>query len=399
MALTLCARSAAIAPSATLAITARANQLRAEGFPVIGFGVGEPDFDTPAHICDAAKQALDMGLTRYTAAAGDIALRKAICAKLKRDNQLEYEPADIVVSGGAKHSLYNVCAALINPGDEVLLPAPYWVSYAEMIRLRGGIPVIIHGRPENDFIVTADMMREYITPRTKALILNSPNNPNGCVWNREQLQEIADLAVEKEFYVISDEIYEKLIYDGAEHVSIASLGEDIKRQTIVINGVSKSYAMTGWRIGYAAGARHVMQVIANFQSHTASAPNTMAQHAAVAALDGGEESINAMREEFDARRRLMVEMIRSIPGVSCRMPKGAFYVMMDIRALFGKGTGGGIINSTTAFAQMLLSSKYVAVVPGDAFGDGYHVRLSYATSRENIAEGLRRIGEFVAELQ
>ena len=399
MALTLCSRSAAIAPSATLAITARANQLRAEGYPVIGFGVGEPDFDTPAHICDAAKEALDMGLTRYTPAAGDMALRRAICAKLARDNRLEYDPADVVVSNGAKHSLYNACAALINPGDEVLLPAPYWVSYAEMIRLRGGVPVIVHGQPENDFIVTADMLRERVTPNTKALILNSPNNPNGCVWSREQLQAIADLAVEKEFYVISDEIYEKLVYDGAEHVSIASLGEAIKKQTIVINGVSKAYAMTGWRIGYAAGPQDVMRVIANFQSHTASAPNTMAQHAAIAALNSGEESIRAMREEFDIRRRLMAERINAIPGVSCRTPKGAFYVMMNIAPLFGKRLGEDMINSTTAFAKMLLSSEYVAVVPGDAFGDAYHVRLSYATGRESITEGLNRIARFVSQLK
>lgn len=399
MSLTLCRRSSAIAPSATLSITARANQLKAEGFPVIGFGVGEPDFDTPLFIRDAAKEALDMGLTRYTAAAGDMQLRRAICNKLLHDNRLTYDPADIVVSGGAKHSLYNVCSALINPGDEVLLPAPYWVSYAEMIRLCDGVPVIIQGKPENDFIVTADMLRPYVTERTKALIINSPNNPNGCVWNEQQLRAIADLAVEKEFYVISDEIYEKLIYNGEKHVSIASLGDDIKRQTIVINGVSKSYAMTGWRIGYAAGPRDIMQVVSNFQSHTASAPNSMAQYAAIAALNGGEDSIRTMRDEFDARRKLIVALINDIPGVSCRTPKGAFYVMMNVGSLFGRHHGENIINSTASFSQLLLNSKYVAVVPGDAFGDAYHVRLSYATSRENIAEGLRRMTEFVGELR
>lgn len=399
MPLSLCARSAAIAPSATLAITARANQLKAEGYPVIGFGVGEPDFDTPQFICDAAVEAMQKGMTHYTAAAGTIELRRAVCAKLARDNGLQYEPDEVVISNGAKHSLYNICSALINPGDEVLLPAPYWVSYAEMIRLRGGVPVIIHGRPEDDFIVTADMMRPYVNERTKALILNSPNNPNGCVWGEDVLRGIAQLAVEKQFYVISDEIYEKLVYDGETHVSIASLGEAIKQQTIVVNGVSKAYAMTGWRIGYAAGPKPVMQVVSNFQSHTASGPNTMAQYAAVAALEHGEPSIAAMREEFDARRKLIVEMINGIEGVSCRVPKGAFYVMMDVRALFGKKFGEQVIRSTADFGQLLLNSQYVAVVPGEAFGDAYHVRLSYATSRKNIAKGLKRIAKFVGQLR
>lgn len=399
MPLSLCERSAAIAPSATLAITARANQLKAQGYPVIGFGVGEPDFDTPKYICDAAVDALKRGMTRYTAAAGSLELRKAICDKLWRDNGLIYDPADVVVSCGAKHSLHNVCQAIINPGDEVLLPAPYWVSYAEMIRLAGGIPIIIHGKPENDFIVTADMLRPYVSERTKALIINSPNNPNGCVWNEDQLRAIAKLAVEKEFYVIADEIYEKLIYDGEEHVSIASLGDRIKAQTIVINGVSKAYAMTGWRIGYAAGPRPIMQVVSNYQSHTASAPNTMAQHAAMIALQGTDKSINEMREEFDARRKMIVQLINETDGISCRMPKGAFYVMMNVHELFGKSRGGEVIRSSADFSQMLLNAKYVAVVPGEAFDDAYHVRLSYATSRDSIAEGMRRIREFIDELQ
>ena len=399
MALKLCSRTAAIPPSATLAISARAGALRADGFPVIDFGAGEPDFATPAHICDAAKRALDMGLTRYTAAAGDIALRRAICRKLLRDNGLTYAPEEIVVSGGAKHSLYNICAALIDPGDEVLLPTPCWVSYAEMVRLCGGVPVIVPGKAEDDFIVTADMLRRRVTQRTKALILNSPGNPCGSVWQREELKEIAELAVEKEFYVISDEIYEKLVYDGAEHVSIAALGEAIKRQTIVVNGVSKAFAMTGWRIGYAAGPRDVMRAVANFQSHTASAPNTMAQHAAIAALDGGDACVIAMREEFDARRRMMAEAVNAIDGVSCRTPQGAFYVMMNIAPLLGRRMGKDVIGCTEIFARMLLEHEYVAVVPGEAFGDTQHVRLSYATSRENIDEGMRRIRRFVSVLK
>ncbi|MDO4356614.1 MAG: pyridoxal phosphate-dependent aminotransferase [Clostridia bacterium] len=399
MSLSLCARTSAIAPSATLAITARANQLKAEGYPVIGFGVGEPDFNTPKHICDAAVEALNKGMTRYTAAAGTLELRKAICDKLLRDNGLSYQPNEIVVSNGAKHALYNICCALINPGDEVLLPAPYWVSYVEMIRLAGGVPVIIEGRPEDDFIVTAEMMRPYVNEKTKALILNSPNNPNGCVWHPDELKAIAELAVEKQFYVISDEIYEKLIYDGEEHVSIASFGDAIKGQTIVVNGVSKSYAMTGWRIGYVAGPAKIMKVISSFQSHTASAPNAMAQYASIEALNGGDESIIAMHDEFDRRRQLIVSLINGIEGLSARKPKGAFYVMMDVSSLFGKSHGGKVIHDVSEFGQALLDSKYVAVVPGVAFGDDRHVRMSYATSSENIREGLRRIAEFVSEIE
>ena len=399
MSLSLCTRASAIAPSATLAITARANQLKAEGHSVIAFGVGEPDFDTPKYIRDAAVDALNRGMTRYTAAAGTLELRQAICEKLLRDNGLSYQPNEIVVSNGAKHALFNICSVLINPGDEVLLPAPYWVSYVEMIRLAGGVPVIIEGKPEEDFIVTADMMRPYVTEKTKALILNSPNNPNGCVWRPDQLKAIAELAVEKQFYVISDEIYEKLIYDGEKHVSIATFGDAIKAQTIVVNGVSKSYAMTGWRIGYAAGPAKIMKVISSFQSHTASAPNSMAQHASTVALHGGEDTIRAMHDEFDRRRQLIVGLINEIDGLSARMPKGAFYVMMDVSGLFGKSHGGHVIHDVAEFGQVLLDSKYVAVVPGNAFGDDRHVRLSYATSSENIREGLRRIAEFVSEME
>ena len=399
MPLTLCKRAAAIAPSATLALTARAGQLRAQGYPVIDFSVGEPDFDTPQYICAAATDALNRGMTRYTAAAGLPELRKAICNKLLRDNHLVYDPADVVVSCGAKHALHNVCQAIINPGDEVLLPAPYWVSYAEIIRLAGGVPVVVHGKPEDNFIVTAAMLRPHVTERTKALILNSPNNPNGCVWNERQLRAIAELAVEKGFYVISDEIYEKLIYDGEKHVSIASLGSPIKAQTIVVNGVSKAYAMTGWRIGYAAGPRPVMQVASNFQSHTASAPNTMAQHAAMIALQGGEADIDRMREEFDARRKMLVRLINETEGISCRMPKGAFYGMMNVCELFGRRHGSEVIRSSADFSRMLLDAKSVAVVPGEAFDDARHVRLSYATGRDSIAEGMRRIREFIGELQ
>ena len=399
MPLSLSERTLAISPSVTLAIDAQAKKLRAEGMDVIPFGAGEPDFCTPEYINDAGKFAIDAGITRYTAVAGTMDLRAKICDKFFRDNGVSYNPSEIIVSNGAKQVIFTALSALINPGDEVLLPAPYWVSYVEMIRLAGGVPVIIEGKPEEDFIVTADMMRPYVTEKTKALILNSPNNPNGCVWHPDQLKAIAELAVEKQFYVISDEIYEKLIYDGEKHVSIATFGDAIKAQTIVVNGVSKSYAMTGWRIGYAAGPAKIMKVISSFQSHTASAPNSMAQHASTVALHGGEDTIRAMHDEFDRRRQLIVGLINEIDGLSARMPKGAFYVMMDVSGLFGKSHGGHVIHDVAEFGQALLDSKYVAVVPGNAFGDDRHVRLSYATSSENIREGLRRIAEFVSEME
>lgn len=399
MALTISEKCRNIHPSVTLAIDARAKQLRAMGLDVIGFGAGEPDFDTPRYIKSAAREALDAGMTKYTPVAGTVELRTEIQQKLLRDNGLDYELADIIVSSGAKQCLFNALSAILDPGDEVLLPSPCWVSYPEMVRMAGGVPVMVKGDEANGFLVDADALRPHVTERTKALILNSPNNPSGSVCSRALLEGIAALAVEKQFYVISDEIYEKLIYDGEAHVSIASLGDEIRAQTIVVNGVSKSYAMTGWRIGYAAGPKAVIRAMTAFQSHSTSNPNSIAQHAAAVALTNGEKFMHDSLVEFDARRRLMHQLISEIPGLSAALPKGAFYMMLNISALIGKSLNGRAIRGSDDFAEMLLESQKVAVVPARAFGDDRYVRLSYATSRDKITLGLARIAEFVKELE
>lgn len=399
MALTISEKCRNIHPSVTLAIDARAKQLRAMGLDVIGFGAGEPDFDTPRYIKSAARDALDAGMTKYTPVAGTVELRTEIQQKLLRDNGLDYELADIIVSSGAKQCLFNALSAILDPGDEVLLPSPCWVSSPEMVRMAGGVPVMVKGDEANGFLVDADALRPHVTERTKALILNSPNNPSGSVCSRALLEGIAALAVEKQFYVISDEIYEKLIYDGEAHVSIASLGNEIRAQTIVVNGVSKSYAMTGWRIGYAAGPKAVIRAMTAFQSHSTSNPNSIAQHAAAVALTNGEKFMHDSLVEFDARRRLMHQLISEIPGLSAALPKGAFYMMLNISALIGKSLNGRAIRGSDDFAEMLLESQKVAVVPARAFGDDRYVRLSYATSRDKITLGLARIAEFVKELE
>ena len=392
-------RCRSISPSPTLVIDSKAKAMKKKGIDVVGFGAGEPDFDTPEYIRNAAKAALDKGMTRYTPSSGTLELRTAICEKLKRDNGLEYEPDQIVVSNGAKHSLFNICQTILDPGDEVIIPEPFWVSYPELVQIAGGVPVMVHGHEENDFLVSADDMKPYITPRTKAIILNSPNNPNGCVWPREMLEDIARLAVENQLFVISDEIYEKLVYDGEKHVSIASLGEEIKAQTFVVNGFSKAYAMTGWRLGYCAGPTNVMKAVGALQSHATSNPNSIAQYAGYVALSGGDDIIAAMVAEFDRRRKHIVSRINAIPGLSCRMPKGAFYVMMNISELIGAAHGDKVIRSSTDFAELLLENAKVAVVPGLGFGSDMHVRLSYATSMENIDRGLDRIAQFVGSLR
>lgn len=398
MSLTLSKRCQSIAPSVTLGIDARAKALIAAGENVIGLAAGEPDFDTPEYIRDAAKYALDHGMTRYTPVAGTVKLREAIARKLKEDNGLDYKPGEIIVSNGAKHSLFTALAAILNPGDEVLLPSPCWVSYPEMVQMNGGVCVFVPGREEDDFLVGAEQLAPLVTPRTKALILNSPNNPNGSAWPREMLEGIAKLAVEKGFYVISDEIYEKLLYEG-EHVSIASLSPEIKAQTLVVNGHSKSYAMTGWRIGYAAGPKAVIDAMAAHQSHATSSANSIAQYAATVALSSGEDIIRAMAKEFDARRKLMHSLIEGIDGLSARLPKGAFYTMLNISGAVGKALPGGKpIQDADDFAQQLLDSVKVAAVPGNAFGAPFHVRLSYATSQEKIREGMERIASFMAQL-
>ena len=395
MALTVSHRCQNIAPSLTLSIDARAKEMKAAGLDVIGFGAGEPDFPTPQFICDAAKEALDLGMTRYTPAAGTKALRKAICKKLERDNDMTYTYGDIVVSSGAKHSLYNVFQAIIDPGDEVLIPTPCWVSYPEMVRMAGGIPVYIPADESTGFIPTNRDIAARVTRRTKAIIITSPSNPNGSVWSKEQLQFVADLAVSHPFYVVSDEIYEKLIYDGQKHFSIAQLGEEIKAQTFIVNGMSKAYAMTGWRIGYVAGPRQEMKAMANFQSHATSNPNSIAQYAALKALEAGDECIQPMVAEFEKRRNAMVERINQIEGLSCLKPQGAFYIMLNIKQLLGRSYNGRVIESSLDFAELLLAEKEVAVVPGVAFEAEGFCRLSYAIALEQCLKGLDRIEEFV----
>ena len=384
--------------SLTLAIDAKAKEMKQKGIDVVGFGAGEPDFDTPEHIRKAAKDALDLGKTRYTPAAGMPELRQAICDKLKRDNGLDYVPQQIVVSNGAKHSLFNSFQALLEEGDEVIVPGPYWVSYPEIVRMAGGVPVIVEGTEANNFKPTIDDFRAAVTDRTRAVVINSPNNPNGFVFTREELQAIGDLAIEKDLSIVSDEIYEFLVYDGAEHISIASLSPEIKERTIVINGMSKAYAMTGWRIGYTASPLNAAKAMTNFQSHSTSCPNSIAQYAALTALSGPDDQLKSMVAEFDRRRRRIVELINEIPGLSCKPPKGAFYVMMNISGVFGKRYNGAPIVDSMSFTQLLLDNSHVAVVPGAGFGADAYVRLSYATSMENIEKGLARIKEFVGKL-
>ncbi|SDF20406.1 pyridoxal phosphate-dependent aminotransferase [Sporomusa acidovorans] len=388
-----------ISPSSTLAIDAKAKKMKAEGIDVIGFGAGEPDFDTPEHIKKAAIAAIEAGFTKYTPASGIMELKQAICKKFKKDNGLDYTPAQIVVSNGAKHSLINTFQAICNPGDEVIIPAPYWVSYPEMVKIAGGVPVIVKTSEQSGFKFTVDQLQQALTKKTKAIILNSPSNPTGMVYSKEELTEIADLAVERGVFVVSDEIYEKLIYDGYQHVSIASLNDKIKEQTIVVNGVSKTYAMTGWRIGYTASNNEIAKIMANIQSHATSNPNSIAQKAAEAAICGNQDMINTMVAEFISRRDYMVKRINAIPGLSCVTPKGAFYVLMNISKLIGKAIEGKQIYGSDDFADVLLEKAQVALVPGSGFGIDTHVRLSYATSLKNITEGLNRIANLLNKQQ
>lgn len=379
-----------IQPSVTLAITAKAKSLKAQGVDIIGFGAGEPDFRTPKHIRDAAIDAIENESIGYTAASGMDSLKQAICDKLKRDNNLEYTKDQIVISNGAKHSLFNTLSAICNPGDEVIVPNPYWVSYPELIRLVDAKPVFVECKEEAEFKYTVEALEAAITDKTKAIILNTPNNPTGTAYKEEDLRAIADLAIKNNIYVISDEIYEKLLYEGT-HKSIASFNEDIKDLTIVVNGVAKAYAMTGWRIGYTACNKEIAKAMSNFQSHATSNPNTIAQYATIAALNAPEDTLNEMVAAFKERRDFMVDKINSIENLSCLKPQGAFYVMVNISKLLGKTLNGKKINNSIDFADYLLDDAKVAVVPGIGFGNDNYIRLSYATSLENIKEGLDRV--------
>ncbi len=387
-------KNMAIAPSPTLSIDAKYKEMLANGIDVVGFGAGEPDFDTPEHIKKAAIDAINNGQTKYTPATGTLALRKAIAKKFKDDNNLDYAPSQIVVSNGAKHSLVNAFSAVLNPGDEVIIPAPYWVSYTEMVKIADGVPKLVFASEDQQFKITPQQLEDAITDKTKVVIINSPSNPTGMIYSSEELKSLSEIAVKHDLIIISDEIYEKLIYEG-KHVSIASFSEEIKDHTITINGVSKTYAMTGWRIGYAAANEKIAKIMANIQSHAASNPNSIAQAATIAALEGPTEDIDMMRETFAKRREYMVDRINKIDGVSCIMPQGAFYIMMNIKELFGKEIRGKVINNSNEFAEHLLQEEKVALVPGVGFGAEGYVRWSYATSMENITKGLDRLEKFL----
>ena len=387
-----------IAPSLTLEITAKAKKMKAEGISVIGFGAGEPDFNTPDYIIEAAKKALDIGFTKYTPASGMPELKKAICNKFKVDNNLDYEEANIVVSSGAKSSLFHAIEAVVEEGDEVLLPTPYWLTYPELIKLAGGKTVYVKAGKENGYKVTVEDLKKAFTSKTKCLIFNSPNNPTGAVYSKEEIESIAKFVEETGIYVIADEIYEKLVYGGAKHYSIAQYSDKVKEKTIVINGMSKTYSMTGWRIGYLAAEKSIAKAIGSMQSHTARNPCSIAQYASVAALSSGEDFIEKMIKTFDERRRFMVERLSKIKWIKASEPQGAFYVFVDVSACYGKTFEGEKIDGSLSFASAALK-KGVALIPGVAFGDDDSIRLSYAISLEDIAEGLNRLESFINELR
>lgn len=387
----------AVRASTTLAVDSLAKQMKADGLDVVGFGTGEPDFNTPDNINMAGIRAICDGKTKYTPAAGIIPLRKAIAQRLKEDCGVDYDYTQIVVASGAKHSVYIALAAITNPGDEIIIPAPFWVSYYEMVRMVGGTPVIVEAGEEQNFKITAQQLEAAITDKTKCLMLNNPSNPTGMIYSVEELRAIADVCVKHDLYILADEIYYQLIYDGIEFTSIASLGEEVKERTLLINGVSKSYAMTGWRVGYCAANKTLAKIMSNFLSHSTGAPSTISQWASVEALTGPQEGIEAMRLAFLERRDYIVKRINSIPGVSCIVPNGAFYVMMNIEQLIGKTLGGKLIENDDDFAVALLEKALVAVVPCSGFGMKNFVRWSYAASMENIEKGLDRLEKFVTE--
>jgi aspartate aminotransferase len=392
-------RVANLAESATLAIDAKAKQMKAAGEDVVNFTAGEPDFDTPQHIKNAAKKALDEGKTKYAPCAGLLELRKLVCEKFRQDNGLEYSPAEVLVSIGAKHSLFNIIMTIVDRGDQVLIPAPYWVSYVEMVRAAEGVPVILPTTAEENFKITAEQLERACTPRTVAVLLNSPSNPTGSVYTADELRSLADVIVKKDLLCISDEIYEKLVYDNVEQVSIASFNPQIKDRTIVVNGFSKAFSMTGWRLGYAAGRKEIISAMNTLQSHSTSNATTFAQWGAVEALTSPKDELEKMRKAFDERRKLMVERLNAIPAVTCTMPGGAFYAFPDFSAYFGKSANGKIIENSMQLAEHLLDTAKVSVVPGVAFGAEKHMRFSYALSNSDIEKGISRISEAVQKLK
>ena len=399
MALTLSRKAQAVKPSSTLAITAKAKELKAQGLDVVGFGAGEPDFNTPDNICNAAIDAIKSGFTKYTPASGINELKEAICDKFKKFNGLDYKPSQIVISNGGKHSLTNVFEAILNPGDEVIIPAPYWLSYPEIVKLSDGVPVFVRGDKENGYKVTAEQLQSVTTEKTKALVLNTPNNPTGMSYSEEELRAIADYVVKNDIYVVSDEMYEHLVYNGNKHVSIASFNDEIYKRTITVSGLAKSYAMTGWRIGYTGSSEEIAKLMGSVQSHQTSNPNSIAQKAAVEALTGDQSTVTMMLGEFDKRRKFMYEKMSKMPNISVTEPLGAFYVFVDISKALEMSYKGKKVETSAEFARILIEDYNVAVVPCADFGFADHIRLSYAISIEQIDKGLTRIESFLNELK
>lgn len=386
------------AASPTTMLVAKVAELKSAGKDIVSLNVGEPDFDTPEYIKEAANQAMVAGFTKYTAVAGIIELREAIAAKLQKDNGVAYKASEISVAGGAKQAIFNTLMAIVSPGDEVILPIPCWVSYTEMIKIAGGVPVFVEVSEKNGFDLDIEAIKAAITPKTKGIIICTPNNPSGAVYKEETLRALAALALEHDFYVIADEIYEKLIYDGEKHFSIASISSEVKERTITINGYSKAYAMTGWRLGYAAANQEVIGAINKIQSQTTSSVNSIAQKAGIAALEGPQADMEAMVVEFAKRRCYVMERLNAIKGITCVNPKGAFYVLPDVSACFGKSYQGQVIKDDSDFASLLLTEKQVALVPGIAFYAPGKVRISYSNSMENLKKAMDRIEAFVNEL-
>ena len=392
-------RAKGVKPSSTLAISDKAKQLKKQGIDVVSFRAGEPDFVTPANICEAAKRAIDEGFTKYTAASGIIELKEAVCRKFESFNHLHYETNQIVISNGGKHSLTNIFTALVNPGEEVIIPAPYWLSYPEMVKLVGGVPVFVRCEAENGYKITPEQLAAAITDKTKAFVLNTPNNPTGMIYSRDELEALAKVIVEKDIYCISDEMYENLIYTGEEPVSIASFNDEIYRRTITCSGMAKSYAMTGWRIGYIGAAPEIAKAIGSIQSHQTSNPNSIAQKAALEALDGPQDKVEQMKAEFKKRSERMYELVSELPLAKMLKPTGAFYAFVDVSDAFPKSYKGKQVGDVFGLADILLNDYKVAVIPCSDFGFPTHIRLSYATSMENIEKGLSRIKECLQSLE
>lgn len=394
----LSARAKRLKPSATLAITAKEKALKSQGVDVIGFGAGEPDFDSPEHVKEEAIKAIKAGLTKYTAVGGIDELKEAIIHRIKEDYGLEYEKSEILASIGAKHTLYNLTQVLFDTGDEVIIPSPYWVSYPEQIKLAEATPVILETGEDDGFKIKPEVLKETITSNTKALILNYPSNPTGATYSEEELRKIVDVAMDAGLIIISDEIYDKIIYDGLTHTPVASLGEDVKKSTILVNGVSKTYSMTGWRIGYAAGDKEVISAMSKLQGQSTSNPTSISQWAAIGAFKGPHDEIEARTREFEKRKNYIVDRLNSMPGIKCFSPQGAFYVFPNVSGFFGESYDGKEIKGSMDFTEFLLDEAKVAVVPGNSFGSDDHVRISYATSMENIVKGMDRMEEALRKL-